>query len=281
LTGVLATATALVAFAANSLLCRGALGHSAIDAASFTSLRLIAGALTLGLLSRVSARGEDDEPSAGSWPAAVSLFVYAAAFSFAYVSLTVATGALLLFGSVQVTMIAWGLVTGERPRRAEWIGLVVAIAGLTVLVLPGLAAPSVVGSSLMIAAGIAWGVYSLLGRGVANPIAATTANFVRTVPLTAVLSLGALPLLHLEARGAALAVLSGAVTSGLGYVVWYRALRSLTAVRAATVQLAVPLLSAFGGVLLLGEAITLWLVLSAVLILAGVGWALPRRANAR
>lgn len=276
--GTLTTALALVAFAANSLLCRGALGSDSIDAASFTTIRLVSGAVVLRFLLRGLTREATPTPRAGSWLAAAALFAYAATFSLAYVSLKAGLGALLLFGCVQVTMIAWGLVTGERPRRGEWLGLAIALGGLTVLVWPGLAAPSASGAALMATAGVSWGIYSLLGRRVSQPIAATANNFLRTVPMTLIFSLVMISQLRWEAKGIALAVMSGAVTSGLGYVIWYRALRSLTAMRAATVQLAVPVLSALGGVGLLGEQLTWRLLVAAVLVLSGVAWAVTSRA---
>jgi drug/metabolite transporter (DMT)-like permease len=205
------------------------------------------------------------------------LFLYAIAFSLAYLSLSAGTGALLLFGSVQATMLLVALRAGERPHPWTWVGLGVALAGLCVLVAPGLRAPSPGGAALMIAAGIAWGVYSLRGRGAPDPLAATTDNFVRSVPLVVAAGLAAWAVHgphHVSPRGVLLALISGAVTSGVGYVVWYAALRGLTATRAATVQLAVPVLAAVAGVVLLSEAVTVRLVASAALILGGIAVAL-------
>jgi drug/metabolite transporter (DMT)-like permease len=269
------TLAALVAFAANSVLCRLALGSGAIDAGSFTGLRLGAGAIALYLVSRTR-----HESPAGDWPSALALAAYAAPFAFAYNTLTAGTGALLLFGAVQVTMIATGLTAGERPHWLEWSGLVVALVGLVSLVSPGLHAPSPVGSLSMVGAGVAWGIYSLRGRSARHAVAATTGNFLRAVPFAVVLGLASLRFVHVSPRGALLAVLSGAITSGLGYVIWYAALGGLTATRAATAQLAVPLLAAVAGVLFLGEPVTMRLVAAAALILGGVTLALRRRVAA-
>jgi len=256
----------MVAFAANSVLCRLALGDAAIDAASFTTLRLVAGAIMLLVVSRLAPRNRATR-GGGSWLSAVMLFAYAAAFSFAYISLAVGTGALILFGAVQATMILIALRSGERPHRLEWLGLVMALAGLVYLVLPGLSAPSPSGSALMAVAGIAWGVYSLRGRGVADPTQATTANFVRAVPFALMVSAITLRGVSLSPRGALLAILSGAVTSGLGYVLWYMAVKGLTATRAAIVQLSVPIIAAAGGVVFLAEDVSFRLVVSSVMIL--------------
>src|SRR5262245_38657889 len=217
--------------------------------------------------------------SGGSWISAAMLFLYAVTFSFAYISLSAGTGALILFAAVQITMIAVGLYTGERPGTLEWLGLLIAIAGLIYLVSPGVTAPSTAGSLLMATAGIAWG-YSLRGRGASNPVRVTTDNFLRTVPLAIAVVLLWLPVLTITPRGFLWAALSGSITSGVGYVVWYAAVPRLTATRAATLQLAVPMLAAIGGVTVLSEAVSLRLVISAVVILGGVGLAVshkPRR----
>ncbi len=272
----LLTTLALLCFAANSLLCRLALGMGTIDAASFSSLRLASGAITLWLLAEASSAGRL-EARPGRWRAGLMLCLYAVAFSFAYLSLSTGTGALILFGSVQVTMIAVALASGERPRLLEWAGLAIALAGLVALVLPGLTAPPLLGTALMATAGIAWGVYSLLGRGAVDPLGETAGNFLRSVPLAVAVSLATLDQAHLSPRGIVLAVVSGALTSGLGYVVWFAALRGLTATRAATVQLAVPVLAALGGVAMLAETISLRLTLSALLILGGIGLAVLGR----
>ncbi len=204
------------------------------------------------------------------------LFLYAVTFSFAYISLSAGTGALILFASVQITMIAVGLSTGERPEILEWLGLFIAISGLIYLVSPGTTAPSILGSVLMATAGIAWGIYSLRGRGASDPVGVTTDNFLRTVPLAIGVVLLWLPTLTITPMGFLWAALSGSITSGVGYVLWYAALPRLTATRAATVQLAVPVLAALAGVFVLSEAISLRLVISAVVILGGVGLAVSR-----
>ncbi|MEO7920086.1 MAG: EamA family transporter, partial [Thermoanaerobaculia bacterium] len=213
-TGLLAAA-ALLGFAANSLLCRTALGQGLVDAASFTSVRLMAGAITLTLLSRLTGRVAG--PRAGSWRAALALFAYAAAFSAAYLRLSTGTGALILFGVVQATMLGWSIRGGERLHDGAWLGLGVALTGLIALTLPGLTAPDPIGAGLMAVAGISWGIYSLLGRGTAHPLAATTWNFVRAVPLALALSVLMLPDAHASPKGLLLAAASGAVASGIGY----------------------------------------------------------------
>jgi drug/metabolite transporter (DMT)-like permease len=227
-------------------------------------------------------RNRTTRPS-GSWPSAAILFLYAVPFSFAYTRLTAGTGALILFGSVQMTMMSAALWTGERPHALQWCGLGLALAGLISLVLPGLAAPPLAGAGLMAVAGFSWGVYSVRGRGSVNPLAETTSNFVRSVPLAFAVNLAALPHLHIERQGALFAVASGALASGLGYVVWYTALRGLTSTRAAVVQLAVPILAAAGGVIFLGEIVSGRLIISATMVLGGIGLALfggGRRAPA-
>lgn len=266
------TAAALVAFAGNSLLCRMALGQGSIDAASFSTIRLMAGACSLAVIS--AAHGSRARASADAWTSAAALFLYAIPFSFAYVWLPTGTGALILFGAVQVTMMLGALAGGERPRARQWAGLVLAVAGLVYLVLPGLAAPPLAGAALMAVAGIAWGVYSLRGRGAANPLRQNAGSFARSIPMALVVSILAFEQLHLEARGVLLAVASGALASGLGYVAWYSALRSLSATRASLVQLLVPILAAAGGIAFLGEPLSLRLVLSAVIVLGGIALAL-------
>ena len=269
---LLLTLLALVAFALNSILCRLALGERSIDAASFATLRLGSGALVLWLVLRL----HGGRP-AGSWAGGLALALYAVPFTFAYLLLGVGTGALVAFGCVQAIMITAGLREGERPHQREWLGLLLALGGLVYLVAPGLTAPAPVGSVLMAIAGSAWAVYSLLGRGTTSPVAATAGNFLRAFPFALLVSLAFLRDAHLSPRGAILAVVSGAITSGLGYVIWYAALRGLTATRAATAQLAVPALAGAGGVLLLGEPVTMRLVLAALFILGGVALALQAR----
>lgn len=267
------TALSMVAFAANSVLCRLALRDTALDAASFASIRIVSAALALWLILRLRGRGrraEGGAAKAGSWPSALALFVYVAAFSYAYISLPAGTGALLLAGTMQATMIGYGLSSGERLAKIQILGLLAALAGLVGLMLPGVTAPPLLGAVLMLTAGAAWGVYSLRGRSAGDPARVTTGNFLRAVPLAAGLSLAAWPWLSVDAEGVLWAVLSGAVTSGAGYVLWYMALRGLTATSAATVQLSVPVITAVGGVLLLGEAVTLRLVLASAAVLGGI-----------
>ncbi|HSW05063.1 DMT family transporter [Aquabacterium sp.] len=273
------TAAAMLAFAANSLLCRLALRQEFIDPASFASIRLVAGAVTLAVIVRLRS---DPNPSASrqtDWLAAAMLFAYVAFFSFAYLSLSAGTGALILFGAVQVTMFSVGLRAGEMFSPIAWIGLALAVAGLVYLVSPGLAAPAPLGAAMMGIAGLAWGVYSLRGRGVANPLAATAGNFVRAAPLALVLSLLLATRAHADAAGVALALASGAVTSGIGYVIWYAALRGLSATRAATVQLSVPPIAAFGGVVFLSEAITPRLLVASAAILGGIALVLATKSQ--
>ncbi|HEX7375033.1 MAG TPA: DMT family transporter [Steroidobacteraceae bacterium] len=265
---------AMIAFAANSILCRLALGGTKIDPASFTLVRLLSGAAILWAIVRVR-RGV--HPRAGDWRAALSLFAYASAFSYAYVTLSAGTGALLLFGAVQATMILAALWRGERLTRMQTVGLVLALGGLVALVLPGVTAPPWSGAMLMVGAGIAWGIYSLRGRGNVRPIETTAGNFLRAAVAAVALSLLTLPWLHWEPRGALYAALSGAVASALGYAIWYAALPSLRAAQAATVQLSVPVLAAAGGVVLLGEFVTTRFLLSSAAILGGIALVLNAR----
>ena len=268
------TAFALLAFAANSLLCRMALGGELIDPVSFTTLRLLSGAVVLVPMSRLAAESRPAPAKTGSWISGLALFAYATAFSLAYVSLETGMGALILFGSVQATMIGVGLKSGERPRPIEWLGLAAALGGLVYLVSPGIRAPDPLGALLMSIAGIAWGVYSLRGRSGGAPLSSTTGSFVRTVPMAAIASALALPFVRAERTGIVLALASGTLTSGLGYVLWYMALRGLTSTRAAIVQLLVPVLAAFGGVVCLAEQVSVRLGVASALILGGVAMAL-------
>jgi len=276
------TVTAMIAFAANSLLCRAALRGGAIDAASFTAIRLVSGAAILAVLARRGSAVGDAAPApapAGSWPSAIALTAYAIAFSIAYLRMGAGTGALILFAAVQITMIAGGVIRGERPAPAQWLGVAIALGGLVTITTPTLQAPPPVAAALMAGAGIAWGVYSLRGRGVADPLAATARNFVRAAPMALALSVVLVSQAHADRAGIALAIASGAITSGLGYVIWYAALPKLTALRAATVQLSVPPIAAFGGVLFLAEAITPRLMLCSVAILGGIGLVLAGKTR--
>jgi len=317
----LLTLLAMIAFASNSLLCRAALRDTGIDAASFTFIRIFSGAVALWLILQIrrklsvgrtasplveSSRRSPAAPkpreggslvtnasparthsslTSGNWISAAALFAYAAAFSFAYNTLSAGTGALLLFGAVQATMIFWGLRKGERLDAFQIIGLIVAIAGLVALVFPGLTAPPLIGSILMLSAGIAWGVYSLRGKvkgqsgSDGDPIAATTGNFLRAVPFAVLLSIFTLRGIHFDSLGVGYALISGAITSGPGYVIWYSVLPELRASSAAAVQLSAPVLAATGGILLLGEPITLRYLIASVAVLGGVFLVVIERAR--
>jgi drug/metabolite transporter (DMT)-like permease len=264
---IICTALALIAFAGNSLLCRAALAHTRIDAASFTTLRLLSGAVVLCCL--VWLRG-GAHTGRGNWLSALALFAYAAGFSFSYLHLTAAVGALLLFGAVQITMIGFGFWSGERMRSLQIVGLVLACGGLVGLLLPGLSAPPLAGALLMLGAGIAWGVYSLRGKRGGDPLKITAGNFVRTVPMALVLSVLLLGRTSPDPAGIGYALLSGALTSGVGYAIWYAALPFLKSTTAATVQLSVPILAAAGGVFFLGEPLTPRLLIASVAILGGI-----------
>jgi drug/metabolite transporter (DMT)-like permease len=276
---VILVTLAMLAFAGNSLLCRMALKHTSIDAASFTTVRMLSGACMLWLVVRLRrgavSAADAGERSGGNWLSACALFVYATGFSFAYVSMPAATGALLLFGAVQATMIGYGVVQGERMSKLQLVGLALALSGLVALMLPGLATPSLRSSLFMLSAGVAWGVYSLRGkretnRGSSDPTQVTAGNFMRAVPMALGLSLLTLQHLSLDRAGLVLAVLSGALASGLGYAIWYRALPALKATQAATVQLSVPVLAALGGVVFIGEAVSAAMLLASSAILGGI-----------
>jgi drug/metabolite transporter (DMT)-like permease len=272
------TGLALIAFAANSVLCRLALGEADIDAASFTTIRLFSGALVLSVLMTVRAK-KTRADGRGNWTSAFMLFLYAVTFSFAYTSLNTGTGALILFGSVQATMIIFAVYRGERLRLWGWLGLFAGLAGLTYLVFPGLTAPSPSGAALMAVAGISWGIYSLRGRGSVSPVAVTTDNFLRSTPFVALISLVFFQDLLITFKGAFFAALSGGLTSAIGYVIWYAALRDHSASSAALVQLLVPVLAALGGVVFMSETLTTRLVLSSAMIIGGVALALTQRQN--
>lgn len=270
------TLLAMIAFAGNSLLCRLALKQTGIDAASFTSLRILSGALALWLITAL--RGGSPR-TAGSWPSALALFAYAAGFSYAYVTLSAAMGALLLFGAVQATMIGYGLWTGERLDIRQSAGLLCAFGGLATILLPGLSAPPLAGSVVMLGAGVAWGVYSLRGKGAGDPASVTAGNFLRAVPLAAAVSAVTAPWASLDSSGFWYAIFSGALASGCGYVLWYMALRGLKATSAAIVQLSVPVIAAAGGIILLGETITVRLVIASTAILGGIALVIRAKAS--
>lgn len=257
----------MLAFAGNSLLCRVALQHTSIDATSFTAVRLVSGALMLWLITRVN---RDPREGRGNWVSALALFAYAAGFSFAYLSLSAATGALLLFGAVQATMIGHGIAKGERLHGVPLAGVVLALSGMVWLLLPGLTAPPLLGSLLMLGAGAAWGVYSLRGRSGGAALKVTAGNFLRTAPIALVMCVLMLDQLNVDRAGIIFAIASGALTSGVGYAIWYTALPALKATHAATIQLSVPVLTAVGGIIFLGEAISLRLAVASLTILGGI-----------
>jgi drug/metabolite transporter (DMT)-like permease len=274
---VTVTSLALLAFAGNSLLCRLALKLTNLDAASFTSIRLMAGAATLWFIVQTTRHGQEGK---GNWISAAALFVYAAGFSFAYTLLNTATGALLLFGAVQATMIGYGTWAGERLRPAQAAGLALAVIGLVALLFPGLSAPPLKASFLMICAGIAWALYSLRGRGTGDPTKVTAGNFLRAVPMAIALSLLMRQNFAYDTTGLCYAIASGAVTSGIGYAIWYTAIPSLKATNAATLQLSVPVLAAIGGVIFLGEHLTLRVVGASLAILGGIALVILKKKRA-
>ncbi|MGB6603691.1 MAG: DMT family transporter [Steroidobacteraceae bacterium] len=276
---VAAALFALLGFAANSVLCRMALRQPHIDPASFTSIRLLAGAVTLWLLVR--ARGRERRAGGGSWWSALALIAYAIAFSFAYLGLTAGTGALLLFGAVQIVMIAAGFFAGERIVAGIVVGWLLAVAGLVLLLLPGIAAPPPVDALCMLLAGAAWGIYSLRGRGSTDALGDTAGNFVRAVPAALVISLVLWARHTADTEGVILAALSGSIASGLGYAAWYTALPHLGAIAAANAQLSVPVIAALAGVVLFGEPITLRLAVATVLVLGGTALAVQRNLALR
>ncbi len=264
------TAIALLAFAMNSILCRLALGEASIDAASFSTIRLFSGACILWIITSIQ-KGEISFKFSGNWVSAIFLFLYVITFSFAYVNLSAGMGALILFGSVQVTMVIAALFSGERPYLLEWIGLLVALIGLGYLVSPGLSAPPLIQSTLMAVAGISWGLYTFRGKKSLYPLFDTTSNFIYALPFVFLVNGVFIFKTSLLTKGIVLAILSGAFASGIGYAIWYAALKGMSATQAATVQLAVPILAAIGGVLLLSEHITIRLILSSIMILSGIG----------
>lgn len=268
------TMAAMVAFAANSVLCRLALGAGLIDAASFATVRTVAGAIILGVVLLLRPDKAEAKPD---WRSILTLYLYMVFFAFAYLSLSAGTGALVLFGAVQLTMFIVALRSGEHFSRVSWAGLVLAIAGLVYLVSPGVTAPDPLGAGLMAVAGVAWGFYSLVGRSAGDPTEATAWNFIYAVPLVVVTSLVFIGDIHVSPAGAGYAVASGAIASGIGYVIWYAALRGLTATSAATVQLSVPVIAAIGGVILMSEEVTLRLVVASVATLGGVALVLTQR----
>ncbi|WP_417426614.1 DMT family transporter [Hoeflea sp.] len=283
------TAITMIAFAANSVIGRMAMGSDLaplIDPASYSAVRLISGAATLAILVALTGNrdGVKRSPQPGAWTSAFFLFLYAVAFSYAYAALDTGIGALILFACVQATMIGWSLKEGDRPALLEWLGLIVAFGAFVWLVSPGLSAPDPVAAALMAVSGIAWGVYSLRGRGLGDPIRSTADNFLRSLaylaPLALIVVVARLPL-HAAMAGLLLAALSGGVTSGLVYALWYRVLRQIGATQGAIVQLTVPVIATLGGTLLLGESWSFRLVLSSLLILGGVALAIVAKQRRR
>jgi drug/metabolite transporter (DMT)-like permease len=268
------TVLALIAFAANSVLNRLALGGQTIDASSYIGIRLVAGALTLWIINAISKKKMGLILRGANVLPAFYLFLYGITFSFAYMSLPAGTGAFILFGTVQTTLLTTLLLRGERPHLAEWAGLIIALSGLTYLVFPGLSAPDPVGALLMITAGIAWGFYTLKGKGVQDPLETTALNFILAVPMVLIINMLSYSKSYISTEGVFYAVLSGSIASGIGYVIWYAALKGLTTTQAALLQLAVPIIAAFGGVVLLKESITMRLIVAGALILSGVVLAL-------
>ncbi|MDD9889655.1 MAG: DMT family transporter [Gammaproteobacteria bacterium] len=266
---IVQTVLALIAFAANSVLCRLALAAETIDALSFTAIRLLSGVLVLFAIIAVSS-GVKPAKARGSWTAGIMLFLYAISFSLAYINLDTGTGALILFASVQLTIIMTTLFSGTRLKKGEWLGVLMAFTGFVFLILPGVGAPSPMGFLLMAIAGAAWGIYTLQGRGCADPLSDTAYNFIRTLPFVLILIVIAVADANLSVTGIILAMLSGGIASGVGYSIWYAALKNLSATQAAVVQLSVPVIAAMGGVLFVGEPLTLRLVLATAIILSGI-----------
>jgi len=265
---IVLTTLAMVAFAANSILCRMALGADTIDAASFTSIRLISGAVMLAGILFYRDHGFKQERL--NPISTLMLFTYALCFSFSYMELSAGTGALILFGAVQLTMILFGLAMGERHGRTAWIGIIAAFGGLAYLLMPSVSAPPPISALLMALAGIAWGIYTIRGKASVNPLSATGWNFVATIPLSVLAYLVFRSDAHLTSKGVTLAIVSGTLASGIGYVIWYSALPKLSRTTAATVQLSVPVIAAFGGVLLLSEPVTLRLLIASLVVLGGI-----------
>ena len=277
---ILFTTFALIAFAANSVLNRLALGANTIDASSYIAIRLISGAITLAIINSINKNEFNSikkafiNPNLMAFLPAFYLFLYGISFSFAYRSLNSGTGAFILFGTVQITMLSNALIKGERPPLAEWAGLIIAISGLIYLVFPGLSAPDPIGAFLMLIAGISWGFYTLKGRGIRDPLETTALNFIRSVPMILAVNLFTFNNAHFSTEGVIYAFISGAITSGVGYSIWYAALRGLTTTQAALLQLFVPIIAALGGIIFLSESITIRLIYAGLLIISGVVLAL-------
>ena len=269
---IIYTGLALIAFAANSVLCRMALGMKLIDASSFTIIRLLAAVIVLFLIvfSRNNNEIKARITSKSSWLASLMLFVYASTFSFSYILLETATGALVLFSTVQITMILLSVMSGNRLHAVEWIGVVIAFSGFVYLVLPSITKPSAIGFFLMVIAGIAWGIYTVIGRSSKSPVMDTAYNFFRTIPLVLILLLFTYQTATYSSEGILLAVLSGGIASAMGYVAWYIALTGLSTIQAAVLQLLVPVIAVLGGIVFVSEIVTLRLLASAAMIIGGI-----------
>jgi len=278
---VILTVFTLIAFASNSVLCRMSLGGELIDPVSFTTVRLVSGALMLIFVSKISNEKPLAPEKKSSWISGIALFIYAITLSLAYISLDTGIGALIIFGAVQVTMIGAGLKAGERPHPFQWLGLIAAFGGIVYLVSPGISSPDLYGAFFMMISGIAWGIYSLRGKNVKSPVFLTTFNFTRAAILTLIISIFAISWIQYKVTGIILAVISGSITSGLGYVLWYKALRGLSTTKAAIVQLPVPVLASFGGVIFMAEEVSVRLLISSALILGGVALAILSHVHSK
>ena len=266
---IIYTFMALIAFAANSVLCRKALGENKIDASGFTIIRLLSGAIVLIIILSLS-KNKKNKETKGSWYSGTMLFLYAVTFSYAYITLDTGTGALIAFGSVQITIILYSIFSGHKLHWMEGLGTMIAFSGFVYLILPGVNSPPIKGFILMTIAGIGWGIYTLNGQGSKDPLKDTAYNFIRTFPFLILLFLFTMKDISYSLEGILLAVISGTVTSGIGYTIWYIALRGLTNVQSAVVQLLVPVIAAFGGVVFVSEVITFRLSLASLLILGGI-----------
>lgn len=278
MTTIIFTSLALVAFAGNSVLCRLALADNQIDAASFTAIRLLAGILVLSILVKLAnTRQRQVKPTSKkvkSWLGAIALFIYALSFSFAYIQLNTGTGALVLFAAVQISMLLYAIYSGERLNKTAVVGFLLAVAGFAYLISPNLTSPSLIGFILMTISGIAWAAYTLLGKGANNPLIDTADNFIKTLPLVGLLTilvyLFAQDSMNISSTGLILAITSGAVTSAIGYAIWYAALKNLTATNAAVLQLLVPVIAAIGGIIFANETLTLEFLLASTMLLGGI-----------
>lgn len=269
----LLTLFTMLCFAGNSVFGRLALSTTSIDPSSYTFVRLVCGALVLCVLvifrEKISLR-QLLPSNRASWFSSLALFVYASAFSFSYADLTTATGAVLLFGAVQATMIGYGVMRGEPLAILQWLGVVISVAGFIGLMLPGIEAPELLPSMVMFISGVAWGVYSLRGQGADKPLMSTAINFIGATAISAVLITVCWSQVIFDRDGFIYAALSGGLTSAIGYAVWYQVLPWMRSVHAASVQLTVPVLTAVGGVLFVAEPLTLKLVLASAAILGGI-----------